>query len=360
MKAVILVGGKATRLLPLTCNRPKAMMPVLNRPFLEYVFRHLTAYGVADIVLAQGYLAESLQSYLGDGARFGVRLNYSNEDSPLGTAGAVKNAEKYLDGAFLVLNGDIVTTLDIKSMLDFHRKRKAKLTIALTPVDDPTAYGLVETDAQGKISRFLEKPKPDEITTNLINAGTYIVEQDVLRQIPAGKAVSFEREVFPNLVARKEPVYAYPSSAYWIDMGTPEKYLQLNQDLLTGKCPGYLTDKNSAIDKSADVHPTAEIKGPVLIGVNCTIGRRVKIIGPTVIGDGCTIQDDGLVESSVIWQNVSLDKKVTVTNSILADNCHLEAGSNCGSAILGDSVTVKAECKIEQGSRIQPGETVGV
>ncbi|MFH1032362.1 MAG: NDP-sugar synthase [Chloroflexota bacterium] len=359
MKAVILVGGKATRLLPLTCNRPKAMMPVLNRPFLEYVFRHLTAHGVTDIVLAQGYLAESLQSYLGDGARFGARLYYSNEDSPLGTAGAVKNAERYLDGHFLVLNGDIVTTLDIKAMVDFHSKRKAKLTIALTPVEDPTAYGLVETDAQGRISRFLEKPKPNEITTNLINAGTYIVEQEVLSQIAPGRAVSFEREVFPNLVTRKEPVYAYPSSAYWIDMGTPEKYLQLNRDLLTGKCPAYLTDKNSAIDKSADIHPTAEIKGPVVIGISCNIGRTVKIIGPTVIGNGCTIQDDSLVDSSVLWQNIRLDTEVKVANSIIGDNCRLESGSICENAVLGDNVTVKAGCKVEPASKIYPGETVG-
>ena len=180
MKAVILVGGEATRLVPLTCNTPKAMVPVLNTPFLEHVIHHLSEHQVRDVILAQRHLSQPIKGYFGNGSQFGLRLGYTVEDAPLGTAGAVKNAEKYLDDAFLVLNGDIFTDLDISAMIGFHQERKAKATIALTPVDDPTSYGLIETNAQGRVTRFLEKPKWSEVTTNMINAGTYVLEPEVL------------------------------------------------------------------------------------------------------------------------------------------------------------------------------------
>ena len=196
MKAVILVGGQGTRLYPLTCNIPKAMVPVLNIPFLEHVIHHLSKHQVKDIILAQGHLSQSIESYLGDGSQLGVRLSYLVEDTPLGTAGAIKNAERYLDETFLVLNGDIFTDLNITALIDSHLKRKAKVTIALTPVDDPTIYGVVETNTSGRISRFLEKPTWNEVTTNMINAGTYALEPDVLTRIPPQTNVSIERETF--------------------------------------------------------------------------------------------------------------------------------------------------------------------
>lgn len=239
MKAVILVGGEATRLLPLTCNTPKAMVPVLNIPFLEHVIRYLSKHQIKDIILAQGYLAQPIEDYLGDGSQLGVKLNYVVEDTPLGTAGAVKNAERYLDETFLMLNGDIFTDLDITAMIDLHQERKAKATIALTPVDDPTSYGLIETDAEGRITRFLEKPKRSQVTTNTINAGTYTLEPEILAQMPPQTKISIEREVFPLLLEQGKPVYAYPSSAYWIDMGTPEKYFRLHRDLLSGESSQY-------------------------------------------------------------------------------------------------------------------------
>jgi len=360
MKAVILVGGKATRLLPLTLNTPKAMVPVLNTPFLEHVISHLARHRIKDIVLAQGQLAQPVKGYLSDGSRFGVRLSYVVEDTPLGTAGAVKNAERYLDETFLVLNGDIFTDLDITAMTDFHRARKAKATIALTPVDDPTSYGLIETNTQGRVTRFLEKPGWSEVTTNTINAGTYVLEPDVLAQIPPQAQVSFEREVFPQLLAQGKPVYAYSSSAYWIDIGTPEKYLQLHRDLLSGKCRQYAPAQGEEvlIGEQSNIHPTAQIEGPVVIGANCFIGRQVKISGPVVIGDGCTILEDSVIEDSIIWQNAQLEPRVSLKNSIVADNCCLNAGSICEESVLGDNVTVASGCKLEPGSRIQPGTTV--
>ncbi len=360
MKALILVGGKATRLLPLTCNIPKAMVPVLNIPFLEHVIRHLSRHQVADIVLAQGHLAPPVEGYFGDGRRFGVRLTYVVEDTPRGTAGAIKNAERYLDDTFLVLNGDIFTDLDIMAMLDFHRARKAKATIALTPVEDPTAYGLIETGDRNKVTRFLEKPSWDEVTTNMINAGTYILEPDVLAQIPPEAQISIERETFPLLLSQEEPVYAYSSDSYWMDMGTPEKYLQLHRDLLNGKCrqrilvPG----EEVLIGEYSDIHPEAQIEGTAVIGAHCAIGRGVRLVGPVVIGDNSVIREDCVIEDSVIWNNARIGPGAHLKTAILGENCCFNSGSACQEAVLGDNVTVNSDCKLEPGSRIEPGTTV--
>jgi mannose-1-phosphate guanylyltransferase len=360
MKAVILVGGKATRLEPLTINIPKAMVPVLNTPFLEYAIRHLSRYGIMEVILAQGHLAQPIESYLGDGRQVGVRLNYSTEDTPLGSAGAVKNAERYLDETFLVLNGDVFTDLDFTAMIDWHQKKRAKATIAITPVDDPTSYGLVETDTYGRVTRFLEKPSQNEVTTNMINAGAWLLEPAVLSQIPPQTQVSFERNVFPQMLGQGEPFYAYPLSGYWMDMGTPEKYLQLHRDLLSGRCQQYRLPPGQKIiaGEGSQIHPTVKISGPAVIGANCSIGRRVKLTGPVVIGLGAVILEDSAIEESVIWRNIRMGPKALVKNSILADNCHLEANSIVEGAVLGDDVVVERGGRIEPGSRIWPGTRV--
>ncbi|MFB0559263.1 MAG: sugar phosphate nucleotidyltransferase [Dehalococcoidales bacterium] len=359
MKAVILVGGEATRLYPLTYNIAKAMVPVLNIPFLEHIIGYLSSHQIKDIILAQSHRAQSIKSYFDNGSRFGVKLSYTVEDIPLGTAGAVKNAERHLNETFLVLNGDIFTDLDITAMLDFHRERKAKATISLTPVDDPTSYGLIETDARGRVTRFLEKPKWSEVTTNMINAGTYVLEPEVLSYVPPKANFSFERGVFPLLLDQGQPVYAYPSDAYWLDIGTPEKYLQLHRDLLSGKSSQYATPAGEVvIGEQSSIHPTAQIKEPVVIGGNCTIGHDVKLIGPVVIGADCTILDDTVIEESIIWRNTWLGQRVKLKKSIVADNCCLNPDSIVEDSILADNVTVASGCKLEPGSRILPGTSV--
>jgi len=336
------------------------MVPVLNIPFLEHVIRYLSKHQIKDIILAQGYLAQPIEDYLGNGSQLGVKLNYVVEDTPLGTAGAVKNTERFLDETFLVLNGDIFTDLDITAMIDFHQKRRAKATIALTPVDDPTSYGLIETDAEGRITRFLEKPDRSQITTNTINAGTYILEPEVLAQIPLQTKVSIEREVFPLLLEQGKLVYAYPSSTYWIDTGTPEKYLQLHRDLLSGRSSQYVpaTKEEVVIGEQSYIHPTAQIKGPVTIGSNCTIADKVRLTGPIVIGHGCQILPEAVVEESTIWRNAQLGQHVNLICSIVADNCCLNADSTIKDSILGDNVTVASGYKLEPGSKIWPGTTV--
>ncbi|MFH0942357.1 MAG: NDP-sugar synthase [Chloroflexota bacterium] len=357
MKAIILVGGEATRLRPLTPNTPKAMLPVLNIPFLSYVIRRLKSHGASEIILTQSRLARAIKDHFGDGRGLGARLNYVNEAVPLGTAGAVKNSEALLDKTFLALNGDVFTDLDDTAMVAFHRKKKALVTIALTPVADPSSYGLIETDSRGRVLRFLEKPSPDQITTNMINAGTYVIEPEVLKRIPPRTKFSFERELFPELLAAGEPVYAFPSDAYWIDMGTPENYLKLHQDLLGGRSTQYRPGKAKAvvIGEGSTVDPEAEIKGPVLIDRNCTIERGALITGPAVIGTGTVISEGALVDTAIIWQEVIVGQRVTVKDSIVANHCRLEAGCRLEKAVLGDHVTVAGQTRLAPGSRIPPG-----
>jgi len=276
LKAVILIGGLGTRLRPLTDDRPKSVLPVLNIPFIEYTFAYLKLYGIEDIILTLNYLPEVIREYLGDGSRYGVRLIYCFEEEPMGTAGAVKNAEEYLDGTFVALNGDVFTDLNLKEMLALHLDNKAVATISLNWVDDPSAFGVVETDESQKVQRFTEKPPREEAKTNWINAGTYILEPEALKYIPDSSHYMFEKGLFPALLDMGRPVYGYPHRGYWVDMGTPETYFNLNRDLLLKK-----TSSPIAYDFGADgiyyksdvvVHPSASISPPVMLGSRCRIG----------------------------------------------------------------------------------------
>lgn len=361
VKAVILVGGLGTRLRPLTCNTPKSLVPVLNIPFLEYVLLRLKEHGVSEIVLALSHLSQPIEQYFGDGARLGIKIHYVLEKEALGTAGAVKNAADIVSDSFFVLNGDIFSDLDFSAMLVFHHKNKARVTIALTPVEDPTHYGLIETDADGRVTRFLEKPRPEEVTTNMINAGTYVLEPGVLDMIPKSKEYSFERQLFPSMLAEGDKVYAFPSSGYWIDIGNPQKYSQLNFDLLSGKGGqyGFSCGDEIIIGRGSQIHPTARLKGPLLVGDNCIIGKEVIITGPAVIGQECRVEDAATVSASVIWQKVTIGNSCRFISSIAAGGCRLGAGSDITGAVLGDSVSVSPGYKLGPGSRLEPGTTVG-
>jgi len=359
MKAVILVGGEGTRLRPLTCHTPKSMVPILNTPFLEHVTRHLKSHNINEIVLALSHLSQPITDYFHDGSQFNVKMDYTVEKVPLGTAGAARMAYGKVDGAFAVLNGDIFTDLDISRMLAFHKANKAKVTIALTPVEDPTAYGLIETDGSGRVTRFLEKPTWDQVTTNNINAGTYILEPEVLDHIPADTKFSFEREVFPTLLKNGERVFAFPSDAYWIDIGTPEKYLKLQMDLLNGKVHN---EKNipSGLNqgKNTTINPTAKITGAVVIGDNCTIEDGARVTGPAVIGHNCRIGRDAVIDSSVIWWNVNIGAGAVVKNSIVANDCVLQTGCSLTGAVLGKNNRIAANIALKSNCKVWPDNIV--
>ena len=359
MQALILVGGEATRLRPLTCNMPKAMVPVLNIPFLEHMIRYLGRHGVNDIVLAQGHLPKSMDNYFQDGSRFGVKLTYSLESKPMGTGGAIKNAEQFLDDTFFVFNGDIFTDLDLTAMLQFHRERGASAAISLTPVEDPTAYGVIETTSSGRVKRFLEKPNRDQVTTNMINAGTLILKKEFLKLIPPDINYSYERQLFPQLLEMGEPIYGFPSSAYWIDIGKPETYLQLHRDLLGGKVQGYtLTPgQNVKIGENCSIHPEANITGPAVIGSHCSIGSGAKVTGPTVIGTGSVIEEDAAVEFSVIWQKTHIGIKANLSECLIANNCHFDSNANAVKSVIGDHINISRNTRLGPGSRIWPPST---
>jgi len=325
VKAVILVGGEGTRLRPLTYSTVKAMVPVLNKPFIEYVIRHLSNHTINEIILAMGYKPDAITSYFGDASQLGAKLIYSVETDPMGTAGAAKNAEQYIDDTFFVMNGDIFTDLNLTEMLHFHKNKGAKVTIALTTVEDPTRFGVVETDSQQRVTRFIEKPSRDQVTSNMINAGVYIIESEVLKRIPEGKRCMFEHDVFPALLADGEPVFGYATNAYWIDMGTPEKYRQLNCDLLCGKST-QVTFKvgDIRIGKQSSVHPQAKLTGPVLVDRDCTMGKGVQLKGPVVIGPGCKINDGATIENSILWQNVTIGEQAVLKDCIVASNSCIE------------------------------------
>jgi mannose-1-phosphate guanylyltransferase len=330
LKAVILVGGPGTRLQPLTNDRPKPIMPVLNRPFLEHTLAHLRQFDIEDVILAMSYLPDAIREYFGNGERCGMRLTYCLEREPLGTAGAVKNAAAYLDGPFIVLNGDdVFIEMDLDEAFAFHRKKKAKATIFLTQVENPSAFGVVETDENDKVLRFIEKPPPGTTTSNWINAGGYILEPEVLEHIPAGQHYMFEKGLFPSLLNMGAPIYGYHYPGYWLDMGTPEKYYSLNIDLLTARVRSPLTGDirrdGAAPGPGVDTHHSASITGPAIIGGGCQLGRNVRIVGPATIGRDCLLEDGASIENAVIWDGVrigagaALDRCIVSSNSLIGN-----------------------------------------
>jgi len=325
VKAILLVGGEGTRLRPLTYTIVKAMVPILNRPFIEYVFRYLSSHKIREIILAMGYKPDCITDYFGDASQLGTELIYSVETEPLGTAGAVKNAEQHIDDAFFVMNGDIFTDLDLTEMLRFHKNKNAKVTIALAPVDDPTRFGVVETDSTQRVTRFVEKPKPEQITSNMINAGVYIIERDILNRVPQGKRCMFERDIFPTLLSEGKPVFGYATDAYWIDTGTPEQYLQLNRDLMFGKSVQVdFRPDEIRINEGASVNPQAKLTGPILVDGACSVGEDAQIKGPVTIGTGCTIKDGAIIENSILWQNVTIGERATLKDCIVASNSYID------------------------------------
>jgi mannose-1-phosphate guanylyltransferase len=327
-KAVILVGGPGTRLQPLTDNIPKSLVPVLNRPFMEHTFAYLKNYDIRDIALTLNYLPDIIKDHFGDGRRFGVDLSYYLEEEPLGTAGAVKNAEELLDNTFVVLNGDVFTDIDLADMLAFHRRNKAAATISLKWVEDPSAFGVVETDDTGRVKRFIEKPPASEATTNWINAGIYILEPDVLEMVPSGTHYMFERGLFPGLLDAGKRVFGYTFRGYWMDTGTLEYYFSLNSDLLLSKTGSPLLGKLDADtvyyeSDDVDIDPSAVVIPPAIIGRGCRIGPGVVITGPTVIGPDCSLEEGASVADAVIWDRVKIGSKARLSRCIISSGVEI-------------------------------------
>lgn len=295
MRAVVLVGGFGTRLRPLTCHRPKQMLPIVHRPMLDHVVGHLVDHGIDDVVLSLGFRADTFAEGYPDGTCAGARLHYAVEPDPLDTAGAIRFAacQAGIDERFLVLNGDVLTDLDVTRLVEFHDSRGAEATIALHKVDDPSRYGVVPCDGEGRVTSFVEKPPPGEAPTDLINAGTYVVEPSVLARIDAGRPVSVEREVFPALV-RDRSLFALDGETYWIDTGTPETYIQAQLDLTEG----LRGEPVPAVAPTASVDPDATVRRSV-VGPDAVVEAGARVEGAVLLA-GATVRAGAVIEGSVV------------------------------------------------------------
>jgi NDP-sugar pyrophosphorylase family protein len=320
MKAVILAGGEGTRLRPLTLTTPKPVVPVVDRPFLLHQLDLLATVGVTEVVFSVAYHPERIQSVFGDGGALGRRIRYAVEERPLGTGGAVKNAEPHLDDTTIVFNGDILTDVDLPAVVRRHREARASATLVLAPVPNPAAYGLVETDAAGRVRRFIEKPDPSQITTDTINAGIYVLEKETLSLMPPGVSHSIERAFFPALLARGDHVAAHVHRGYWIDIGTPEKYLQVHRDILRGRFPVELHGRAVSggwIEGQAEIDPGATLEGPFYVGPGCRVAAGARIGPDAVLVAGVRIGEGALVRDSVLWAGTEVGPDARVEGALV-------------------------------------------
>lgn len=340
MQALILAGGKGTRLRPLTVYTPKPIVPVLNRPFLLYQLELLRRAEIKDITLSLNYQPDKIEQVLGDGTDYGVNLRFITEPSPMGTGGAYKFAAEAIRETTIVFNGDILTDVNISKVIDFHRKQKAEATIVLTPVENPSAYGLVETDGDGRVLRFLEKPKAEELAnvpTNNINAGIYILEPGVLDLIPEGENRSFEYNVFPDLLKRGKPFYAFILDGnYWRDIGNPKSYLNAHHDFLGGKIKNFKFEKVT----NFEVATTADVDKNSIIGANCIIKPNAKVLN-SVIGEGVHVEEKAIIENSVIWAHTRISTSAHIKNAVIGRGCHIGRNVSVSeNSVLGDKTSL--------------------
>jgi len=340
MQALILAGGKGTRLRPLTVYTPKPIVSVLNRPFLLYQIEILKRAGIDSITLSLSYQPDKIERLLGDGAEYGVNLRYVTEPQPLGTGGAYKFAANSIDATTIVFNGDVLTDLDVSEVIEFHRQKQAEATIVLTAVENPSAYGLVETDAENRVLRFREKPSAEEIvglTTKNINAGIYILEPSVLSQIPEGENRSFEYNVFPDLLTARKPFFAFVMNGnYWRDIGTPESYLAAHHDFLSEKINGFEIEKTTEVE----IATTAIVDKHSLIGRNCVIKPNARVIN-SVLGEGVHVEEKAMIENSVVWAHTRVSTQASIKHAVVGRSCHIGRNVSVSSgAVLGDKTSL--------------------
>ncbi len=341
MKAVILAGGEGTRLRPLTLGVPKPVVPVLDRPLLRYQLDLLARAGVTEVVFSIGYQPDKIQAVFGDGRSLGCRIRYAVEDRPLGTGGALKFAEPHLDETTVVFNGDVLTDVDLEAVVAGHRAARAAATIVLTPVENPAAYGLVETTTAHRVSRFIEKPGPEQITTNTINAGIYILQTETLALIPEAVPHSIERGFFPDLLQRGDHVAAHVHRGYWIDIGTPAKYRQVHRDLLETRLAAPLTAKpqgGGLVEPDAVVHPSARLEGAFYIGRRCQVAAGARV-----------------TDAAVLLDDVHLGEGAEVAGSVLWPGCQVAAGARLEGALLARRVSVGRSVTIGSGTILGEG-----
>jgi mannose-1-phosphate guanylyltransferase len=352
---VILVGGQGTRLRPLTATVPKPVVRLVDRPFIAFMLEWLRGHGVDDVIMSCGFLADGMRSVLGDGSQFGVRLRFLEEPDPRGTAGALKFAESMLDERFLMLNGDVLTDIDLSAQIAQHEATGAKATLALVGVEDPSAYGLVMLDQDRSVSAFVEKPSSDSGAGNLISAGAYVLEREILELVPPDRNVSIEREVWPRLVGNG--LYGYPAEGYWIDIGTPARYLQGTFDILEGNVRSAFSDRFGSECLLVD---GAEVSGrviaPALLERGVRIAHGAQVGGLVVLAQGVSVGARSRIERAVVLEGSEIGEDCELRDCVLAQGCRVGSGTSItDGAMLGEGVSVGARNVITRGARIFPG-----
>jgi NDP-sugar pyrophosphorylase family protein len=353
MKAILLAGGKGTRLRPLTIHTPKPIVPIFDRPFLQFQLDLIKKVSEIDeVILSLNYQPRRIEEIFGDGGDTGLSLRYMVEPAPLGTAGAIKFASTNISDSIVVFNGDVLTEVDLGAVIALHRQRKAKATIVLTPVDNPSAYGLVETDPNGNILRFLEKPDPQQITCNTINAGIYVLEPDTFDRIPSDVPYSIERSYFPSLIERGETFVAYIYKGYWIDIGTPEKYMQVHRDIMDRRYTAApfsngVSGGGVCIASTARVEDGAVVEGPCFIDADAVVKAGARVGPYSVVGRHCHIEEHASVERAIVWADSRVSQEAIVRDAVLGRSCHVGRSAIVDNgAVLGDKSVVTDYSKL--------------
>ncbi len=359
MQALILAGGEGTRLRPLTSTVPKPVVPLVDRPFIAFMLDWLRSHGVDDVVMSCGHMAAGVRNVLGDGSAYNIRLRYVEEPRPLGTGGAVKYAEELLDERFLMLNGDVLTDIDLGAQLEQHERTGARATLGLVPVEDPSAYGLVRTGEDASVTEFVEKPGADQIDTNTINAGAYVLEREVLAMLEPGEPASIERDVFPQLVG--EGLYARVHDAYWLDIGTPQRYLQGSFDILEGTVgtpvvermgQGYLCVERG-VESEGRIVPSA------LVESGCRLAAGARVGGRVVLERGVVVGENTVVEGAVVLQGTEIGRDCVLRGCIVAGGVRIGDGTHVeGLSVIGEGATIGAGNQLMHGIRVAPGTTL--
>jgi len=365
MRAVLMAGGSGTRLRPLTCEIPKPMVPILNKPIAEHIINLLKKHKITEVIVTLYYLPDSIKDYFQNGEELGVKLKYSvEEDQPLGTAGCVKNIAELLDDTFIVISGDSITDFDLSAAIEFHRQKQSKATLVLSRVPHPMEFGVVITDQDSKIKRFLEKPSTSEIFSDTVNTGIYILEPEVLDYLPFQQECDFSTDLFPLLLEKGEPIYGYVAEGYWCDVGHLDSYKGAQYDALQGKVnldwgnysqksPNIWVGKNTYIDPSAKLHP------PLLIGDHCRIGAYVTLEAGTVLGDHVTIGSHANLRESIIWNGVTIGEEAYLASCVVARGTRIERRVEVlEGAVIGPLCVVGEESKISGGIKIWPGKRI--
>jgi mannose-1-phosphate guanylyltransferase / phosphomannomutase len=355
-QAVVMAGGEGSRLRPLTSNRPKPMVPVVNRPIMEHILALLRASGVQEAYATLHYLADEIEGYFTDGSDFGLKLQYSVEDTPLGTAGSVKRLQEYLHDTFLIISGDALCDFDLAAAVRFHKEKGSAVTLVLKRVPEPREFGVVVTNEAGQVQRFLEKPSWGEVFSDTVNTGIYVLEPKVLEQIATDKPVDFSRHLFPHLLLENWPIYGYIAEGYWCDIGSLEQYIQANIDCLERRVRCDIPGRPLAslegiwLGDGTQIHPRARMEPPVILGHNAVVGEDAFIGSHSIIGDNCVIEPGASIERSVIWSNSYIGRGARVSGATVCQNVVLKANSKVEErAVIGD------KCLLGEGSTVSPG-----